>query len=167
MPLSDDGLQAIRTNLEQVQRGEKPRVVTIGSLTDVQLATINAHRATQQMRPIVAEVVFIGKHIFQSRIRENGYTIDDVLEQIASAMGSSAVVLPPSNWTTMQNPQARTDRYGKQIRDLATFECSGKFPKPELYSVAPKGDGIPKGGKLNVPEAKEATPVGVAPLYKK
>lgn len=149
MPLTPEGIAAIRKNLEQIQKGgEKPKVVTVGFLTDVQLAAINAHRIAQELPPIVAEVVFIGKHVYASRITDNGYTIDDVIDQLTSAMDSLATVLPPSNWTTMQNPQERDDRYGKKVRDLATFECSSKHPRPELYSVSPKGDGLSKGQKV-------------------
>src|ERR1700748_3591416 len=129
MPLTPDGLAAIRSNLEQIQKGVKPKVVTIGFLTDVQLAAINAHRTTQGLPLIVAEVVFIGKHLYHSRVTDNGYTIDDVIDQITSAMDASATVLPPTNWTTMQNLQERDDKYGKKVRDLATFECFSKRPR--------------------------------------
>ena len=43
--------------------------------------------------------------------------------------------------TVMQNRCPRQDRYGNcTIRDLAVFECTARHPRPELYSVIPKGD---------------------------
>ena len=60
--------------------------VEIGVLSEDQLIQINDFRSASGFPPIIATVVFIGKHIYKSRVVGDGYTIDDVLEQIESAM---------------------------------------------------------------------------------
>lgn len=77
----------------------------------------------------MAEVVFIGRPVYESRVIRDGYTFDDVASQIASGMESAAVVLKTNSMTAMENPAFRADRYGNSVRD-----------RPELYSVVPKGD---------------------------
>jgi hypothetical protein len=109
-------------------------------LTQQQLADINKHRAAQGLNPIRAEVVFIGRHIYQSRIEKDGYTIDDVIEQISHAMQSNSWVLDTIKMTAMENPNLRADRYGNKVKDRAVFECTARHPRPELFSVIPKGD---------------------------
>jgi hypothetical protein len=93
MPLFANAPALIRTNLEKIRDGHRAELVEIGSLTQDQLTEINALRSEQGLSPISAEVVFIGKHVYASRIVKDGYTIEDVIEQIASAMQSDAQVL--------------------------------------------------------------------------
>jgi hypothetical protein len=93
--------------------------------------------------------VFIGKHTYDSRIQRDGYTIEDVVDQIASALDLTASVLPIAGMTAMENPVRRADRYGKMVRDRVVFECTTRYPRPELYSVMPKGD-------INKPNKKAA-----------
>jgi hypothetical protein len=155
MPLFSEALSLIRANLEELKEGNRVRLVAVGTLTDVQLGAINQERAAASARwtseaprypPMVAEVVFIGRHVYESRILRDGYTIDDVVAQITSAMDASAVVLRAPKMTAMENPSARTDRYGNSVRDRIVFECSARHPRAEIYSVIPKGDSIkPKG----------------------
>lgn len=76
MPLSEEAPALIRANLEAVQKGNRVRPVTIGTLTDAQLFAINEHRRAQKIPPIVGEVVFLGGHIYDSRILRDGYTIE-------------------------------------------------------------------------------------------
>jgi hypothetical protein len=140
MPLLTDAAALIRTNLEQIEAGRKASLVEIGALTPEQLAHINKHRAAQGLIPVRAEVVFIGKHIYQSRIAKDGYTIDDVIDQIANAMQADSWVLDTSKMTGMENPNLRADRYGNKVRDRVVFECTARHPRPELFSVVPKGD---------------------------
>jgi L-fucose mutarotase/ribose pyranase (RbsD/FucU family) len=85
-------------------------------------------------------VVFIGKHIYQNRIAKDGYTIEDVIDQITSAMHPDSLVLDTSKMTAMENPDLREDRYGNKVRDRAVFECTVRHPRPELFSVIPRGD---------------------------
>ena len=121
MPLSKGAPALIRANLEAVQNGNRVRPVVIGTLTDAQLDAINEERRACGYSPVVKDVVFMGGHVYASRIERDGYTIDDVLEQIAGGMDSAAVVLRSPTMTAMENPVQRTDRYGNSVRDRAIF----------------------------------------------
>jgi hypothetical protein len=155
MPVFSDALSLIRANLEELRKGNRVRLVAVGTLTEAQLDAINQERAAASARwtsesprypPMVAEVVFMGRHVYESRIVRDGYTVNDVVEQIASAMDSAAVVLKVPTMTAMENPSPRADRYGNSVRDRIVFECSARHPRAEIYSVIPKGDGVkPKG----------------------
>ena len=140
MPLNPEARELIRINLEQIGQGKKVKAVAIGALTEAQLNEINANRLAEGLPPIVAEVLFVGGHIYKSRVVRDGYTVDDVIEQIVSAMDSTSVVIKSLKMTQMENVAPRPDRYGNQVRDRAIFECSARHPRPELFSVMPKGD---------------------------
>jgi len=130
----------MRANFEKIRDGKRPGLVIIGSLTVEQLQAINANRAVEELPPIAAEVVFVGRHIYQSRVVKDGYTIEDVLDQIYSAMDECAVVVGTLKMTGIENPSLRADRYGNRVNDRAIFECTTRHPRPELFSVIPKGD---------------------------
>lgn len=149
MPLSEDAPALIRANFEQLQNGTRARLVTIGNLTAEQLTAINDNRRAHGHPAIVADVVFVGRHVYESRIMRDGYTIDDVIDQISSAMNAAAVVVPAATMTAIENPLPRPDRYGNAVRDRAIFECSARHPRPELFSVVPKGDRIKAKRPLN------------------
>jgi hypothetical protein len=93
MPLFENAARLIRANLEQFKPDAKIHVkaVAIGTLTDAQLATINAGRNQEGLKPIVSEFLFVGAHIYKSRILHDGYSIADVIDQIESAMRGEAV----------------------------------------------------------------------------
>jgi hypothetical protein len=146
MPLYPGALQLIRQNLEELALGNKVRSIAIGTLTERQLGGINQarqHRANP-LPVIIAEVLFIGQHVFNSRVVRDGYTIEDVIDQIESAMQASADFIPTSRAAAIQNHTRRLDRYGNYVRDMAIFECTSRHPRPELFSVMPKGDKPPK-----------------------
>ena len=67
MPLYPGAEQLIRSNLAALKRGLKPRWVTIGCLTGIQLRDINCN-----WLPIESEIVFFGNHVYGSRIVEDG-----------------------------------------------------------------------------------------------
>lgn len=142
MPLYEDGTDAIRANLERIREGHKVHIVPIGILGEEQLGVINAGRFVQSLKPIIAEVVFVGAHIYKSRIARDGYTIEDVIDQISSAMNEASEVLDAIYMTILQNPNGRADRYGNLVRDRAILECSNRHPRAELFSIVPKGDRI-------------------------
>ena len=96
------------------------------------------------------EIVFIGRHIYASRSKD-GYTIDDMVVQIESALSSASVVFANPKMTAMANPQARPDGYGNRVHDRAIFECTQRKPRTELFSVIPKGD-------VQKPQTKKARP---------
>ena len=87
MPLYANGAQLVRLNLEEIGKGNRVRVVAIGELTAAQLLAFNTVRAALNLPPIRAEILFLGRHVYNSRIANDGYTIDDVLDQITSALG--------------------------------------------------------------------------------
>ena len=153
MPFYENATTLIRANLEAIQDGRKAKAVARGTLTDVQLEAINQHRlAHNASLPLIeAEVVFIGGHVYRSRIERDNYTIDDVVEQIVSAMSEGSVLVGNLPMQTLENPTARADRLGNTIHDRAVFECMSRHPRPELYSVIPKGDHIK-------PEKKKGRP---------
>jgi hypothetical protein len=142
MPLFGNAADLIRTNLGLIKNKSHVHIVPIGTLTAEQLSAINENRLAEGLNLIVEEVLFVGGHIYKSRIIGDGYTVDDVVDQITSAMDSAAKVLVTDYMTAMQNPNARPDRYGNSITDRAVFECSKRHPLPELFSVSPKGDTI-------------------------
>jgi hypothetical protein len=146
MPLLAKARRIMRTNLENVleniENDLKPKLIVIGTLTVNQLAKINGNLATQGRPQMTEEVVFTGMHIYKSRVIRDGYTIEDVLDQITSAMEGIAEVLKNPYITGMQNPQLRSDRYGNKVNDQAIFECDDRYPRVQLYSVIPKGDKI-------------------------
>jgi hypothetical protein len=130
----------IRANLEVLASSKRPKRIEIGDLSDEQLSQINDFRRENGFPAIIARVVFIGRHLYQSRIVENGYTIDEVLEQIENAMKPCAVVRVSELRTSLQNPERRIDKYGNSVSDRAVLECTAFHPHPELFSVTPIGD---------------------------
>jgi hypothetical protein len=148
MGLNQDAEHLIRTNLELaarsfgLERAARPRqpIVRIGELSAAQLAQINQQRQEEELPPVVAEVLFDGRHMYESRCIEDGYTIDDVIEMVLTAFNDQARVAP--GWSTVLiSSTTRVNRAGKTIRDEAVFECHGRLPHPELRSVIPRGDG--------------------------
>jgi hypothetical protein len=142
MPLHPEARDLLRANLEGIRDRKKVHAVPLGALTVTQVAAINAARVRLDLNPIIAEVLFVGGHVYRSRILGDGYTIEDVIDQISSAMEDAAIVLDAAHMTAMENPNLRADRYGNLVRDRAVFECSTRHPRPELFSIIPRGDKI-------------------------
>jgi hypothetical protein len=144
LPLFADGPRKIRRNLIQVQSGEKPRAVKIGFFTPEQIVQINNARTALGFTALRPEILFHGSHLYNSRCVENGYTIDQVLEQIRSAFSDVSVIDSSTPSTVMCNPNGRKDHNGRLVNDEAVFECTARYPYAELFSVIPRGDGKPK-----------------------
>ena len=142
MPLYPNGEHQIRKNLGKVSKGITPYPVKVGKLTDAQLADLNNERSNRKMKPMKGEIVFVGRHMYERRVLADGYSIDDVVKQIVSALDEKSVVRMSPKMTAIQSSQLREDEYGNKVRDEAVLECTMKYPKPELYSVIPKGDDI-------------------------
>jgi hypothetical protein len=141
MPLYDNALYLIRGNLEEIRRGGKARVVPVGRLTNAQHEAVNAHRAGANLPPLEdREIVFIGKHVYDSRVVRDNYTIEDVIVQIASALAADAVVMANVKMTALESATRREDGYGNMVRDRVVLELTQRKPRAELYSVIPKGD---------------------------
>ncbi len=154
MPLYPNAERLIRANLALIKRGKKPSWVVVGYLTEAQLSAINADRHSRNFEPIDKEIVFCGTHIYQSRVVEDGYTDDDLLALIRNALSETCVFTHTRKMTVLQNPVKRDSGYGCNVRDELTLECSGKYPRSELFSVVPRGDFNHKPKKLR--EAAEA-----------
>ena len=143
MALYEGAELLIALQLEALARGERVRLIAIGVLTQAQLAVLNRDRVSLGQTPLIAEVVFLGRHIYNSRIIKDGYSIDDVIQQIRSALDDTAVMRPSAPMmSAMLTTTKREDGYGNWVRDKAVFECMDRHPRPELYSVMPKGDEI-------------------------
>jgi hypothetical protein len=142
LPLFADGLRKIRRNLLQVQSGKKPRVMKIGFFTPKQIAQINEARISMGFPALRPEILFHGRHLYDSRCVKDHYTIDQVLEQIVSAFSDAAVVDPSRPSVVLRNPNKRMDHNGMLVNDEAVFEYSGREPYANLYSVVPVGDGL-------------------------
>ncbi|NRR32613.1 hypothetical protein HSX11_20805 [Oxalobacteraceae bacterium] len=144
MPLNQNALKLIRANLEVLKKGGRPPFVSIGYLSVEQHQAINDLRQ-REGRPLLEnpEILFMGRHLYTSRSAD-GYTIDDMLAMIASALSADSIAVPHAKMTGLVNYTHRLDAYGSQVQDLAVFELYAKRPKAELFSVIPKGDKKPK-----------------------
>jgi hypothetical protein len=142
MPLYDRARALIRANLEAISRGGKPGLIAIGTLTAPQLTAINQILCAGGHPPTGEEIVLLGRHIYDRRIVDDGYNIEDVLDQVESALAPESVVIQPSAILAIQNPNRRQDRYGNSVRDKAVFRCTSKYLRAELYAVFPRGDSI-------------------------
>jgi hypothetical protein len=140
LPLFADGLRKIRRNLILVQSGMKPHVAKIGFFTPEQIKQINEARISMGFPVLRPEIMFHGRHLYDSRCVEDHYTIDQVLEQIVSAFSDAAVVDPSRPSVVIRNPNKRMDHNGMLVNDEAVFECTGRKPYADLYSIVPVGD---------------------------
>lgn len=85
-----------------------------------------------------ATLVYIGRHHYRSR-RRDGYLIADMVDQLVSGLAASSRVLLSARMTALQNPVARTDRYGNIVHDRAVLELTAHRPDIEVFSAMPKG----------------------------
>lgn len=140
VPLYDDALDRIRFNLTRIQAGERAPLTEIGYLTDLQFEQINISRAKFDLHLLEQnEIIITGRHLYNSRSRD-GYTIDDIIDQIVSALSVNSIVDVTADWSRIDNPIPRPDRYGNTINDRGVFEMTAKKPRAELFSVIPRGD---------------------------
>jgi hypothetical protein len=140
MPLYPSAKALMRANLLAIGAGQKVRSVRIGALTAAQLDAINARRLAGDLPPVVAEVLFVGGHVYRSRVLKDGYEIEDILDEAENALSEESEILITRYMTALQNPNARADRLGNLVHDRAILECTKYRPNPELFSVQPKGD---------------------------
>lgn len=145
MPLYDNAIDTIRTNLEQLANGERPKFVAIGYFTDEQFSKINEFRLANDLPPLEQnEILYMGRHHYESRVNRDGYKINDLIEQIQSSLSEHSQVIMAQRMTAIQNQNPRNDGYGNLVTDRAIFEMTSKKPRAELFSVIPKGDKPPK-----------------------
>jgi hypothetical protein len=142
MPLYPNAKDLIRKNLEALQTGQRVPRVAVGKLTMAQIKAVNAQQAAEGLPLSIDEVVFVGRHIYKRRILEDGYLIEDVVDQIESALSEGSEVIANNYMTAIKNQMARADRLGNLVHDEAILECSRYRPNPEIFSIVPKGDKI-------------------------
>jgi len=142
MPLYENGKALMRANLRAIELRQKVRSVAIGVLSEKQLTDINEQRAEEELPPIVAEVLFVGAHVYRSRVLKDGYEIEDIIDEAESALSELSEVIYTPYMTAIQNPNPRLDRLGNHVHDRMIFECTKYRPNPELFSTQPKGDWI-------------------------
>jgi hypothetical protein len=148
VPLYPNAKDLIRKNLEALGAGQRVPRVAVGMVTKAQIEAVNAQQTAEELALSINEVVFVGRHIHKRRILEEGYTVDDVIDQIESAMDEGSEVIANEYMTAIKNPVARADRLGNLVHDEAILECSRYRPNPDIFSVIPKGDKIkPKKAK--------------------
>lgn len=141
MPLYENAEYLIRANLNEIAKGGRARVVEIGFFSDVQLVAINRQKQSDGLPLLESNViVFIGQHAYNSRVIRDGYTIDDVVIQITSALEETALVVASPRMTSVKSCKPRQDGYGNEVLDEAIFELVARKPRAELYSIVPKGD---------------------------
>lgn len=141
MPLYENALDIIHNQLKKLERGERPKFQVIGYFTDEQLLAINIFRAKNKLHLLEQnEILYMGRHHYDSRVVRDGYNIDDLVKQIESALAETSRVVVAERMTAMQSTTPRADGYGNSVFDRAIFELSSKKPRAELFSVIPKGD---------------------------
>lgn len=144
MPIYEGIKDTLKLHLEIIEAGGKPPVIAIGELTQPQHDEINIHRAAEKLPPLESrEIVYMGRHHYKSRVVEDGYHIDDLLQQIINGLShdSSFKKNPRKpHGTVLVNPIPRDDGYGNQVTDNAVLELTSRKPRAELFSVIPKGD---------------------------
>ncbi|RKV85588.1 MAG: hypothetical protein D8H97_02950 [Neisseria sp.] len=143
MPLYPNATQLITQNLNAIAKGDRAKFVAIGNFTELQFQEINVYRNSMGLPPLEQnEILYMGRHHYESRSARDGYTIADMLAQIQSALSESSVVVMNARMTAIENQTPRDDGYGNQVTDRAIFELTRKKPRAELFSIIPKGDNI-------------------------
>lgn len=141
MPFYHHKKDLLLTQIRELIAGKRVPVIEIGCLTDKQHCDINDLRATHNLPKLVhPEVLYLGKHHINSRHSNDGYTAEDILLQIISAMDSDSIIPSSNRQTLITSIKHRDDGYGNQVIDTGVLELMARKPKAELFSVIPKGD---------------------------
>lgn len=142
MPLYQGATDQIRANLNALRDGLRPPMREIGYLTEVQFEDLNKSRWNLGLHRLEQnELLFIGRHLYKSRAAD-GYSVEDMVDQITSALAQTAVVSITQHWSRIENLTPRSDRYGNYICDRGILEMTARKPRAEFFSVIPKGDSV-------------------------
>ena len=115
-------------------------MIAIGCFSPLQFADVNIARRDAGLHELeINEIIFIGRHLFNSRSAD-GYSIDDMIDQIESAMSEDSIAVISPHMSCIRRQRARADRYGNQVFDQTIFEMTSRKPRAELFSVIPRGD---------------------------
>jgi hypothetical protein len=147
----------IREQLRRIevawQGGEriKPGRIVIAQLTTTQFEALNRLRAATNRPPLPGVSVNLdGRHFFESRRIGDGYTIEDMLEQVISALDSDSVARVERRhpqYVNMVSRRPRVDGYGNLVTDAAVFNADSRAQVTELFSVIPHGDARKPAGQ--------------------
>lgn len=140
MPIYLDSFDHIRSNLIAASKGERPKIITIGELTELQFTQINSWRK-QNGFPLLElpEVVYLGRHHHESRSKD-GYNIEDMILQLERGLHESSVVRITWKMTVLQSINTRNDGYGNNVTDAVVLELTARKPRAEAFSAIPYGD---------------------------
>jgi hypothetical protein len=72
MPLYRGARDLIRRNLEAIEADQRVLRITAGKLTKMQIGAVNAQQAADDLPLSIDELVFVGRHIYKSRILRDG-----------------------------------------------------------------------------------------------
>jgi hypothetical protein len=122
LPLFADGLKKVRRNLIDAKSGTKPGLVRIGVFTLEQLTIINEARRERNFQPIDQVIVFLGKHLYESRCLPDGYTMEDVLDKVASALSEFSIA-GHTRSATLSNPNERLDILRRNYYSTLCLRC--------------------------------------------
>ena len=142
MPIYINAVELIRTNLQVVEKGDRPRLISIGELTVTQFTEINVWREANDF-PLLGspEIVYLGRHHHASRSKD-GYNIEDMIQQLESGLNASAVVSITTRMTRLESVTPRNDGYGNTVLDAVILELTARKPRAEAFSAIPYGDKI-------------------------
>lgn len=141
MPLHENAIEIIQYNLKTIADGGRPQFQVIGFFTDFQFQEINEFRQRNNLHFLEKnEILYMGRHHYNSRVVRDGYCIEDLIKQICSSLAATSEVMVAERMTAIQSVILRNDGYGNQVLDRAIFELTSKKPRAELFSVIPKGD---------------------------
>jgi hypothetical protein len=136
MPLYENAVSRIVHRLQQIAEGRKPPAIVSGSLMPLQLAAINNARASRKndrgepspFPPMQPEILLIGRHVYNSRVVKDGYTLAEVMVQIANALHERSEFIPTRKATLLQNKAGRANLYGEHVRDEAVLNVQPDIP---------------------------------------
>jgi len=142
VPLYPSARDLIRVQVERLARGERVSIISIGFLTNEQHETLNRAKTELGLPPLeIPELLYIGRHQYESRVVKDGYAFDDLYRQLEAALSATSIVSTNERSTTVVSQVLRDDGYGNRVRDVAVLELASRKPRAEVYSTIPKNDG--------------------------
>ena len=139
--LVDDIEEQIRKNLTDISEGKRVEFFTIGYFTTEQFSQINEYRKSNGLPELLSnEIIYLGRHHYESRCKRDGYSIEDLIIQITSSLSATSTVEINKKGSCLVSSMSRDDGYGNEVTDVAIFEFTAHKPRAELFCVVPKGD---------------------------
>lgn len=142
MPLNTNSKQLIMQQLNKIYNNEPVRLISIGFLTNAQFEQLKEFkRSVGHTIPGSAELVYLGKHHYNSRVVKDNYSCLDLYLQIEAALSEDSIIKVETRMTAIQSIHPRSDGYGNtKIKDTVILELQSRHPRAEVFSAIPKGD---------------------------